>query len=142
MRSIRVVSMLVLTVSAVAAGQGQAKRAIRVGDMYRLKNVGDAQVSPEGSWVAYTVSATDSAKDKSDTDIWMTSWDGSQTIQVTSSPDGESSLTRFASPPRRSSSHNCPPLPPWRDDRNERYRPSGLKRGALSPSGEDVTWMV
>ena len=90
MRSIRVFSMLVLTVSAVAAGQGQAKRAIRVGDMYRLKNVGDAQVSPEGSWVAYTVSATDSAKDKSDTDIWMTSWDGSQTIQVTSSPDGES----------------------------------------------------
>jgi dipeptidyl aminopeptidase/acylaminoacyl peptidase len=79
-----------LTASAVAAGQGQAKRAIRVGDMYRLRNVGDAQVSPEGSWVAYTVSATDSAKDKSDTDIWMTSWDGSQTIQVTSSPDGES----------------------------------------------------
>ena len=90
MRSIRVFSTLVLTASAVAAGQGQAKRAIRVGDMYRLKNVGDAQVSPEGSWVAYTVSATDSAKDKSDTDIWMTSWDGSQTIQVTSSPDGES----------------------------------------------------
>jgi len=90
MRSIRVFSMLVLTASAVAAGQGQAKRAIRVGDMYRLKNVGDAQVSPDGSWVAYTVSATDSAKDKSDTDIWMTSWDGSQTIQVTSSPDGES----------------------------------------------------
>ena len=90
MRSIRVFSMLVLTVSAAAAAQGQAKRAIRVGDMYRLKNVGDAQVSPEGSWVAYTVSATDSAKDKSDTDIWMTSWDGGQTIQVTSSPDGES----------------------------------------------------
>lgn len=90
MRSIRVFSMLVLTASAVAAGQGQAKRAIRVGDMYRLRNVGDAQVSPEGSWVAYTVSATDSAKDKSDTDVWMTSWDGAQTIQVTSSPDGES----------------------------------------------------
>ncbi len=90
MRSIRVFSMLVLTASAVAAGQGQAKRAIRVGDMYRLRNVGDAQVSPEGAWVAYTVSATDSAKDKSDTDIWVTSWDGSQTIQVTSSPDGES----------------------------------------------------
>ena len=90
MRSIRVFSMLVLTASAVAAGQGQAKRAIRVGDMYRLRNVGDAQVSPEGSWVAYTVSATDSAKDKSDTDVWMTSWDGAQTIKVTSSPDGES----------------------------------------------------
>jgi Tol biopolymer transport system component len=32
-----------------------------------------------------------SAKNKSDTDVWMTSWDGSQTIRVTSSPESESS---------------------------------------------------
>src|SRR4029078_10539651 len=59
-------------------------------DMYRVKNVNDPQLSPDGKWVAYTVTTTDSAKDRSDTDVWMTSWDGPQTIQVTSSPDGES----------------------------------------------------
>src|SRR4029078_8523533 len=59
-------------------------------DMYRVKNVNDPQLSPDGKWVAYTVTTTDSAKDRSDTDVWMTSWDGTQTIQVTSSPDGES----------------------------------------------------
>jgi dipeptidyl aminopeptidase/acylaminoacyl peptidase len=59
--------------------------------MYRLKNVGSPEISPDGKWVAYTVSTTDSVKDKSDTDVWMTAWDGSQTIQVTSSPDGETS---------------------------------------------------
>jgi dipeptidyl aminopeptidase/acylaminoacyl peptidase len=37
------------------------------------------------------VTAVDSAKDKSDTDVWMTSWDGTQSIRVTASPEGESS---------------------------------------------------
>src|SRR5689334_1338878 len=85
-------AVLIVALSSIAAAQGTvAKRPIRVGDMYRVKNVNDPQLSPDGKWVAYTVTTTDSAKDKSDTDIWMTSWDGSQTIQVTSSPDGESS---------------------------------------------------
>ncbi|HMA25139.1 MAG TPA: hypothetical protein VKP00_14120, partial [Gemmatimonadaceae bacterium] len=91
MRSVRIASILIACAAAVASSQSStAKRPLRIGDMYRLKNVGDPQISPEGKWVAYVVSATDSAKDKSDSDIWMTSWDGAQTIQVTSSPDGES----------------------------------------------------
>jgi dipeptidyl aminopeptidase/acylaminoacyl peptidase len=66
------------------------KRPVRAGDMYRLRSVGDPRISPDGQWVAYTVAAVDSAKDKSNTDIWMTSWDGAQSIQLTSSPDAES----------------------------------------------------
>ena len=69
---------------------GQAKRAIRSGDLYHLKDVRDPQISPDGGWVAYTVTAIDSAKDKSDNDIWMTSWDGSTTLRLTSSPESES----------------------------------------------------
>ncbi len=84
------VAAVALCGATAAFAQG-SKRALRVGDMYRLKTVSDPQISPDGKWVAYVVSATDSAKDKSDSDIWMTSWDGTQTIQVTSSPDGESS---------------------------------------------------
>ena len=69
---------------------GQAKRAIRSGDLYHLKDIRDPQISPDGGWVAYTVTAIDSAKDKSDNDIWMTSWDGSTTLRLTSSPESES----------------------------------------------------
>jgi len=91
MRVARIASILLSCAVAVAAAQSSAaKRPIRIGDMYHLKNVGDPQISPEGKWVAYVVSTTDSAKDKTDSDIWMTSWDGAQSIQVTSSPDGES----------------------------------------------------
>jgi dipeptidyl aminopeptidase/acylaminoacyl peptidase len=83
-----------ITVALPAAGQTAqpvAKRAIRVGDLYRLRDVRDPQLSPDGAWVAYTVTALDSAKDKSDSDVWMTSWDGTQTVRLTSSPESESS---------------------------------------------------
>jgi dipeptidyl aminopeptidase/acylaminoacyl peptidase len=90
MRSVRLATALLLCIPVLTAAQGAAaKRPIRIGDMYRLKNVNSPEISPDGKWVAYTVSTTDSAKDKTDTDVWMTTWDGSQTVQVTSSPDGE-----------------------------------------------------
>jgi dipeptidyl aminopeptidase/acylaminoacyl peptidase len=70
--------------------QAAGKRPIRIGDLYRLRDVRDPQLSPDGAWVAYSVSAVDSAKDKSDSDVWMTSWDGSQSVRLTSSAESES----------------------------------------------------
>ncbi len=73
-----------------SAGTAQPTRPIRPGDIYRLKDVGAPRISPDGAWIAYTVSAADSAKDKSDSDVWMVSWDGARTLRMTSSPEGES----------------------------------------------------
>ena len=91
MRSRLPVLVLPALVAAVAAsGQAPTKRPLRAGDIYQLRIVSDPQLSPDGAWVAYSVTTADSAKDKSDSDIWMTSWDGTQTIRLTSSPEGES----------------------------------------------------
>jgi len=68
-----------------------AKRAVTVDDFAKVRGVGDPQRSPDGKWVAYTVSTIDMEKDKRDTDIWMVSWDGTEDVRLTSSPDGESS---------------------------------------------------
>lgn len=68
-----------------------AKRTLRPGDIYRLQNLSDAHISPDGKWVAYTVSTIDSAKDKRNSDIWMVSIDGKENVQLTNSPDNESS---------------------------------------------------
>jgi dipeptidyl aminopeptidase/acylaminoacyl peptidase len=75
----------------VSAVSTSAKRPIRIGDLYHLKNVNDPQLSPDGAWVAYTVSSVDSAADKTDTDVWMVSWDGTQNIRLTWTPESESS---------------------------------------------------
>jgi dipeptidyl aminopeptidase/acylaminoacyl peptidase len=57
--------------------------------MHAFHDVRDLQISPDGKWVAYTVSSIDTAADKSDTDVWMASWDGTQQLRMTSSPDAE-----------------------------------------------------
>src|SRR6478672_7928547 len=79
---------IVLSLSASALAQG--RRPLNVDDLYNLREVRDPQRSPDGKWVAYTVTRAIRETDKNDTDVWMVSWDGSQQIQVTSSPDSES----------------------------------------------------
>src|SRR5258707_1953860 len=66
-----------------------ARRALKIDDMHAFHDVRDAQISPDGKWVAYTVSSVDVAGDKSDTDVWMASWDGKQQLRLTSSPESE-----------------------------------------------------
>jgi len=73
------------------AVSGQQRRTITLEDHSRLAAVGDPQRSPDGLWVAYTLTTIDAEKDKRNTDIWMVKWDGSEQLQLTSSPDNESS---------------------------------------------------
>ena len=67
----------------------QTKRHLAIDDLAKIHPVGDPQLSPDGLWIAYTVATTDVATDKRDTDIWMVSWDGTQNIRLTTSPDAE-----------------------------------------------------
>jgi dipeptidyl aminopeptidase/acylaminoacyl peptidase len=67
-----------------------AQRPLRPGDLYRFRDVGAGRISPDGAWIAYTITTVDSAKDKSDSDIWMTSWDGTRTLKMAGSPESES----------------------------------------------------
>jgi dipeptidyl aminopeptidase/acylaminoacyl peptidase len=76
--------------TAAPASAPAAKRPLRATDIFRVRDVRDPQISPDGKWVAYTVTIADSARDKNDTDVWMASWDGKENIRITSSKDGES----------------------------------------------------
>ncbi len=50
---------------------GQAKRAFIVDDLFEIARVGDPRLSPDGEWIAYTVSRTSLEDEKSETGIWM-----------------------------------------------------------------------
>jgi dipeptidyl aminopeptidase/acylaminoacyl peptidase len=82
---------LVLALTATVAAAQPARRAMTLDDFATIKSVGDPQRSPDGKWVAYVVGANDVEKDKRDSDLWMVSWDGAQTVRLTSGPDSESS---------------------------------------------------
>lgn len=91
-----IVRWLSLTVVFASSAAAQAPtpapspRALRSADIYRMRDVGQARISPDGAWIAYTISAIDSAKDKSDTDVWMVNWDGTRALRMTASPEPES----------------------------------------------------
>jgi Tol biopolymer transport system component len=52
-------------------------------DLEHLLEVDNPQLSPDGKWIAYTVTRVDTKADKKVTDLWMVSWDGAQDIQLT-----------------------------------------------------------
>lgn len=68
----------------------QATRPMEVEDQYAIKRVGSPEVSPDGEWVAYTVSTTDLEKDESTTQIWMVSTRGGDPIPLSMSGESAS----------------------------------------------------
>ena len=80
---------LTLAFALAGAGTAAAQRAVGVDDLEQVRDVSDPRVSPDGAWVAYTVSVPDTAKDQDDTDIWLASWDGKQQVRLTRSPADE-----------------------------------------------------
>jgi dipeptidyl aminopeptidase/acylaminoacyl peptidase len=79
--SLRAVSLLLLLASPLAAQT--AKHGMTLDDLAKLVRVGAPQLSPDGKWIAYTVSEIDTAEDKGVSNLWMVSWDGTQDIQLT-----------------------------------------------------------
>lgn len=65
------------------------KRLLNLTDMWRVRSVGNLQLSPDGEWVLYSVSQLDSVRDRNDSDLYITKWDGSKTQRLTYSPEGE-----------------------------------------------------
>jgi dipeptidyl aminopeptidase/acylaminoacyl peptidase len=94
---------LVLPLALWAAQAGAVdfaavRRTLTPDDLYRVKDVSDPQVSPDGQWIAYVVTDNDRGADEARSAIWMVSWDGAQQVVLTAaaadtakprwSPDG------------------------------------------------------
>lgn len=87
MKMFRLTVAIILLATPAAA----QTRALAVDDIFNIREVRDPQRSPDGKWVAYTVTTAVRETDKNNTDLWMVSWDGTQHVQLTSTPEGESS---------------------------------------------------
>ena len=83
-----------------ASGKPDAgKHALTVDDYFRMKELDDPQISPDGKWVAYTVKTANLKEDKNEERIWMVAASGGAAIPLTAekssssharwSPDGK-----------------------------------------------------
>jgi Tol biopolymer transport system component len=94
-----IVSFLVCLVALNVFAQTPVRHMLEPRDVLRMKQVRQPKVSPDGNWILYTVSRVDSIKDKNLGKLFMTSWDGKETVGLTEqtsnpgahawSPDGK-----------------------------------------------------
>ena len=61
-------------------------RPMAVDDLYRVLRVADPAVSPDGKWVAFTVTKSDANANRNSSDLWISSIDGSSVRQLTTDP--------------------------------------------------------
>lgn len=73
---------LVTLMLAVCVAPGQT-RVPTLDDLVTLKSIGGTQISPDGKWIAYTVSYGDFKQDAFVTQIWIVNSDTGQSLQLT-----------------------------------------------------------
>jgi dipeptidyl aminopeptidase/acylaminoacyl peptidase len=85
----RKIALLAALVCALAA-TAHAKRAPLPEDIFALKDVGDARVSPDGSQVVYTVTSTDRARNDYTSNLWLIPTAGGTPVALTAGEAGDS----------------------------------------------------
>ena len=86
----RIVCCVLLVVLAVYTPRtaAQPARVPTVDDLLKVKSVGGVQISPDGAWVAYSVTETDFKQDAFVTQLWLANTATGRTFQVTRGDKG------------------------------------------------------
>jgi dipeptidyl aminopeptidase/acylaminoacyl peptidase len=63
--------MVVLVAAPSREGRAQAPRALQVEDFYRLRSVGNPSLSPDGRWVAFTVTTPVESTNTNVSEVWL-----------------------------------------------------------------------
>jgi dipeptidyl aminopeptidase/acylaminoacyl peptidase len=119
-----------------------------VEDVIALKSVNDAQISPDGQWVAYTVTHADLEQNANDADIWLVSTKGSEPVRLTTNKKNDTS-PRWSPDGRRLAFVSA------RDDKPQIYLMSpfggeperltetkgGVRQFVWSPDGKSIAYV-
>jgi dipeptidyl aminopeptidase/acylaminoacyl peptidase len=126
-----------------------ADEPAKLDDLFRIRNIDDAQISPAGDRVAYVLSEIDAAKNKIQSNIWLIASAGGTPLRLTTnpgrdlmprwSPDGK--LIAFLSD--RDGSNQIWLIHP---DGGEAVKPLSIEGGvshiAWSPDGKKIAFLA
>ena len=89
--SVGVGQLVAVPAQATVEKEPGRPRNVRVDDRFAIKSVGEGLVSPDGAWVAYTVSTTSLEENKSTSRLWMVETAGGDPIPMTAESSSASS---------------------------------------------------
>jgi dipeptidyl aminopeptidase/acylaminoacyl peptidase len=78
-------TVALLACQSGAIAQDTAKHAVTFDDMIQMHRVGEAQVSPDGKWAAYSVTTPDMDTNRNASNIWIVGTTGGAPLQLTQS---------------------------------------------------------
>jgi dipeptidyl aminopeptidase/acylaminoacyl peptidase len=78
------VAVLCILITCSVSGAVE-KKPLTPGDIWRLKAVGEPQLSPNGAWIAYALTVTDLDKNSRNADIWIVPAAGGAPRRLTTS---------------------------------------------------------
>jgi len=87
---------LALTAATVPVDAADGRRAFSIEDLYRVRDPGSIDVSPDGRWIAYTLRSTDLPRGASDTDLWRVATAGGEPRRLTHTPTSAESDPAFS----------------------------------------------
>jgi len=85
MRKLWVVATTWCVLAGGVCAQEAAKHAITFEDLIKLQRVAEPAISPDGKWVAYTVTVPDMEANRNASNIWLVATSGGEAIQLTQS---------------------------------------------------------
>src|SRR5215208_3607803 len=74
---------LITAMVCALAITAQAKRAPAPEDVFTIKEIGDARVSPDGTRIIYTVTSMDRDKNRYTSNLWLVAAGGGTPAQLT-----------------------------------------------------------
>ncbi len=73
----------------ISAANASGKKPLTFDDLMRVQRIADPQISPDGKWIAYTVTVVDKEKNSRNTDIWIVPAGGGNPRQMTNAPGSD-----------------------------------------------------
>lgn len=135
----------------------QARRPPTIDDFFAIRDVRAPQISPDGEWVAYTVTTVDTKADKRQTRVWIAPADGGAPLAMTAagssasaprwSPDGRY-LSFLTARKSDAAADSEPDTQVWVLDRRGgearelTHVPQGVEDYAWSPDGARLAVVV
>ena len=86
-----VLSLVTLYSVAQETEKATEPHPVSIDDLLSFRTVGDPQISPDGKWILYVVTAPDLKKNDRDSDIYRVPFEGGEPVRMTTSPKADSS---------------------------------------------------